>query len=46
MDGVQVHKQLVAGAEEWIPVGHLPAGGYLVRVEKDGVVKVMRVLKR
>jgi hypothetical protein len=46
MDGVQVHRQSVAGADEWLPVGHLPAGGYLVRVEKDGVVKVMRVLKR
>jgi hypothetical protein len=45
-DGAQVHKQSVAGADEWLSLGHLPAGGYLLRVEKDGVVKVVKVLKR
>jgi hypothetical protein len=46
MDGAQVHEQLVAGADEWISLGHLPAGGYLLRVEKDGMVKTVKVLKR
>jgi hypothetical protein len=43
--GAPVHTQKVAGADENIQLGRLPAGVYFLRIEKEGKVKTLKAVK-
>jgi len=44
--GAVVHTQRIANPIETVNLQHLPAGIYILRLEKDGVVKTARVVKQ
>ena len=43
--GIIVHHQIIISADETIQLSHLPAGIYIIRLEKDGHVKTVKVVK-
>jgi len=44
--GAVVHAQILSNPDETINLEHLPSGFYIVRLEKDGQVKTVSVVKR
>ena len=44
--GTVIHTQQLIGADESINLGELPAGVYFFRVERDGQMKTIRVVKK
>ncbi len=43
--GTVVHTQKISGTNETVPLEHLPAGIYFCRLEKDGQLKTVKVVK-
>ena len=43
--GALVHTQTIISPEETIHLGHLPAGMYIIRVEKGYMTKTMKIIK-
>ena len=43
--GSVVHTQTIANFDETIPLGHLPAGMYIIRLKNGSMVKTMKILK-
>ena len=43
--GAVVHTQIISSSNETIRLGHLPAGLYFFRVEKEGKMKMAKVIK-
>ena len=43
--GIIVHTQTITSPDETIHLGHLPAGMYIFRIEKDGKVKTFKIIK-
>jgi uncharacterized repeat protein (TIGR02543 family) len=43
--GEIVHTQIITSPDETIRLVHLPAGVYFIRLEKDGKVKMVKVIK-
>jgi hypothetical protein len=44
--GATVHTQKISNEDETISLERLPAGMYFFRLEKDGVVKTVKAVKR
>ena len=43
--GVTVHTQIITGNDETLRLGHLPAGLYFFRLETEGNIKTVKVVK-
>jgi len=43
--GMIVHNQLITDSDEKLRLGHLPSGLYFLRLEKDGNVQIIKVIK-
>jgi hypothetical protein len=44
--GVVVHTQKITNSVETLHLQHLSSGVYFLRLEKDGQIKTMKVVKR